>query len=95
MCNKVTFSCAPFTHDKILFPLRLSSFAEKLYFIWHILSITLKSFQALHPDEDDSGEEEAFVEDEDGEEPGMYDDAEEDIGENGAADHGPEQMDAD
>merc|ERR1712020_723505 len=36
--------------------------------------------QALHPDEDDSGEEEAFVEDEDGEEPGMYDDAEEDIG---------------
>ena len=36
------------------------------------------------------------MEDEDGEEPGMYDDAEEDIGtENGAADHGPEQMDAD
>ena len=39
-------SCAPFAHDKILFPLRLSSFAEKLYFIlltllrWLTLSLT-------------------------------------------------------
>ena len=55
-------------------------------------------FQALHPDEDDSGAEEGFEDphdDGDGEEPGMYDDAEEDIGENGDGDHGPEQMDAD
>lgn len=55
-------------------------------------------FQALHPDEDDSGAEDGFEDphdDGDGEEPGMYDDAEEDIGENGSGDHGPEQMDAD
>ena len=53
-------------------------------------------FQALHPDQDDSGPEEGFEDPHDGdegEEPGMFDDAEEDIGENG--DHGPEQMDAD
>ncbi len=53
-------------------------------------------FQALHPDEYDSGAEEGFEDPhDDGEEPGMYDDAEEEIGENGNGDHGPEQMDAD
>ena len=50
-------------------------------------------FQALHPDEDDSGNEGDGGEEEEAEEPGMYDDADEDL--NGAGDNGPEQMDAD
>jgi len=50
---------------------------------------TMSECQALHPDTEDSGEEEEEGEDE---EPGMYDDAEEDV--NGGGD-GPERMDAD
>ena len=50
-------------------------------------------FQALHPDEDDSGNEGDAGEEENAEEPGMYDDADEDF--NGGGDNGPEQMDAD
>eukprot|EP00092_Neocalanus_flemingeri_P021763 GFUD01023610.1.p1 GENE.GFUD01023610.1~~GFUD01023610.1.p1 ORF type:complete len:190 (+),score=75.13 GFUD01023610.1:103-672(+) len=55
---------------------------------------TMSECQALHPDTDDSleeGEDEEAEEAEDGEEPGMYDDAEEDA--NGGG-NGPEQMDA-
>ena len=47
--------------------------------------------QALHPDADDSLEEEEDEEAEEGEEPGMYDDAEEDVNVGG---DGHEQMDA-
>jgi len=50
---------------------------------------TMSECQALHPDTDDTGEEEEEVDDV--EEPGMYDDAEEDL--NGGGD-GPENMDA-
>merc|ERR1712098_991733 len=50
---------------------------------------TMSECQALHPDTDDTGEEEEEADDV--EEPGMYDDAEEDL--NGGGD-GPENMDA-
>ena len=50
--------------------------------------------QALHPDEDDSAEDDE-VADEDEEEPGMFDDAEEETNGAGEAGDGPEQMDAD
>ena len=50
--------------------------------------------QALHPDEDDSAEDDE-VADEDEEEPGMFDDAEEETNRAGEAGDGPEQMDAD
>ena len=50
--------------------------------------------QALHPDEADSGEEEASVEDDKGKEPGIYEDAEDDCGKNGAGNPSAEKMDA-
>merc|ERR1712242_299025 len=50
--------------------------------------------QALHPDEDDSAEDDE-VADEDEEEPGMFDDAEEETNGAGDSGDGPEQMDAD
>ena len=50
--------------------------------------------QALHPDEDDSAEDDE-VADEDEEEPGMFDDAEEEANGAGDSGDGPEQMDAD
>ena len=54
---------------------------------------TMSECQALHPDTDDSLEEEEGEDEEaeEVEEPGMYDDAEEDV--NGGGD-GPERMDA-
>ena len=53
--------------------------------------------QALHPDEDDScGDEDLEDAGDEDEEPGMYDDADEEAnGMGDTGDNGPEQMDAD
>ena len=58
------------------------------------MSAFMSECQALHPDEADSGEEEASVEDDKGKEPGIYEDAEDDCGENGAGNPSAEKMDA-
>ena len=68
-----------------------ASFAHLGNVIWHLLQINIAG---VHPDEDDSAEDDE-VADEDEEEPGMFDDAEEETNGAGEAGDGPEQMDAD